>query len=65
MKTEAQLKFEADLLRLEQEMDGIQRCLDNVRNEVIEEVAQHVEKLKGFGQDTVSSLAIYIREMKK
>jgi hypothetical protein len=46
-------------------MDGIQRCLDNVRNEVIEEVAQHVEKLKGFGQDTVSSLAIYIREMKK
>ena len=65
MKTEAQLKFEADLLRLEQEMDGIQRCLDNVRNEVIEEVAQHVEKLKGFGQDTLSSLAIYIREMKK
>jgi endonuclease III-like uncharacterized protein len=65
MKTEEQLKFEAKLLRLEQEMDGIQRCLDNVRNEVIEEVAQHVEKLKGFGQDTVSSLAIYIREMKK
>ena len=28
-------------------------------------VALHVEKLKGFGQDTVSSLAIYIREMKK
>ena len=65
MKTEAQLKFEADLLRLEQEMDGIQRCLDNVRDEIIEEVAQHIEKLKGFGQDTVSSLAIYIREMKK
>jgi hypothetical protein len=35
------------------------------RNQVIEEVAQHIEKLKGFGQDTVSSLAIYIREMKK
>ena len=34
------------------------------RAQVIEEVAQHVEKLKGFGQDTVSSLAIYIREMK-
>ena len=65
MKTETQLKFEADLLRLEQEMDGIQRCLDNVRDEIIEEVAQHVEKLKGFGQDTVSSMAIYIREMKK
>ena len=35
------------------------------RNQVIEEVAQHIEKLKGFGQDTVSSLTIYIREMKK
>jgi len=34
-------------------------------NDTIEEVALHVEKLKGFGQDTISSLAIYIREMKK
>jgi len=37
----------------------------SVRNDTIEEVAQHIEKLKGFGQDTVSSLAIYIRGMKK
>ena len=36
-----------------------------VKNNTIEEVAQHIEKLKGFGKDTVSSLAIYIREMKK
>ena len=35
------------------------------RDQVIEEVAQHVEKLVGFGQDTVSSLSIYIRDMKK
>ena len=35
------------------------------RNDTIEEVAQHIEKLTGFGQDTLSSLAIYIREMKK
>ena len=35
------------------------------RSDTIEEVAQHIEKLKGFGQDTVSSLAIYIRDMKK
>lgn len=35
------------------------------RNQVIEEVAQHIEKFKAFGQDTVSSLAIYIRGMKK
>jgi hypothetical protein len=35
------------------------------RNQVIEEVALHIEKLKGFGQDTIHSLAVYIREMKK
>ena len=35
------------------------------RNDVIEEVAQHIEKMTGFGQDTVCSMAIYIREMKK
>ena len=35
------------------------------RNDVIEEVARHIEKLTGFGQDTISSFAIYIREMKK
>jgi hypothetical protein len=38
---------------------------DELRNGVIEEVAQHIEKLTGFGQDTISSFAIYIREMKK
>jgi uncharacterized protein (UPF0128 family) len=36
-----------------------------VRNLVIEEVAQRIEKLTGFGQDTISSFAIYIRGMKK
>jgi hypothetical protein len=35
------------------------------RDLVIEEVAQHVEKLKSFGQDTIDSLAIYIRGMKE
>jgi hypothetical protein len=35
------------------------------RDFVIEEVTQHVEKLTGFGADTVSGLAIYIREMKQ
>jgi hypothetical protein len=36
-----------------------------IRNDTLEEVAQHIEKMKGFGQDTISSLAIYIRGMKK
>jgi len=42
-----------------------QEFFNELRNGVIEEVALHVEKLKGFGKDTISSLAIYIREMKK
>ena len=40
-------------------------ALSTSRNETIEEVARHIEKLTGFGQDTISSFAIYIREMKK
>lgn len=34
------------------------------RNATIEEVAQHIEKMKGFGQDTVQSFATYIRGLK-
>jgi hypothetical protein len=34
------------------------------RNQVIEEVAQHIEKMQGFGQDTLHSFAIYIRALK-
>ena len=42
-----------------------QQVYDELRNGVIEEVAVAIEKLTGFGQDTISSFAIYIREMKK
>ena len=38
---------------------------NELRNGIVEEVAQHIEKLTGFGHDTISSFAIYIREMKK
>jgi len=34
------------------------------RNIVIEEIAQEVEKMQGFGKDTIDSLTGYIREMK-
>jgi len=50
------------LVRMAQDRD---KLLDMNRNKVIEEVAQHIEKLTGFGNDTISSFAIYIREMKK
>ena len=39
-------------------------ALNPYRAQVIEEVAQHIEKMKGFGQDTVNSFAIYIRGLK-
>lgn len=39
--------------------------LNPYRDMVLEEVAQEIEKMKGFGQDTISSFAIFIRSMKK
>ena len=30
-----------------------------------EEVAQEIEKFKGFGEDTIASFTVYIRSMKK
>jgi flagellar biosynthesis/type III secretory pathway protein FliH len=35
-----------------------------IRNNTIEEVAQHIEKMQGFGQDTLNSFAIFIRGLK-
>jgi hypothetical protein len=42
-----------------------QEFYDELRNGVIEEVAREIEKMKIFGNDTISSFAIYIREMKR
>ena len=42
-----------------------QEVYDELRNDILEQVAQDIEKLKGFGQDTISSFAVYIRGMKK
>jgi hypothetical protein len=35
------------------------------RNEVLEEVAKEIEKFKGFGEDTIASFTVYIRNMKR
>ena len=35
------------------------------RNQVLEEVAKEIEKMTAFGQDTISSFSVYIRNMKK
>jgi hypothetical protein len=42
-----------------------QEFYDELRNSVLEETAQAVEKMRGFGNDTISSFAIFIRGMKK
>ncbi len=42
-----------------------QQVYDELRNDIIEEVAVEIEKMQAFGKDTLSSFAIYIREMKK
>lgn len=42
-----------------------QEVYDELRNDILEEVAKEIEKMKVFGNDTLSSFAIYIRGMKK
>jgi hypothetical protein len=60
--TERMSSVKQEIVRMAQDRE---KLLNMDRNKVIEEVAQHIEKMKGFGQDTISSFAIYIREMKK
>ena len=56
-------RLESDVAQLKAKTQ--QEFYDELRNGVIEEVAVAIERMKGFGQDTISSFAIYIREMKK
>lgn len=56
-------RLESDVSQLKAKTQ--QEFYDELRNGVIEEVAQHVEKMKGFGSDTISSFAVFIRGMKK
>ena len=59
-------EFEIQARQRREAVKATVKALHNeTRDLVIEEVAQHIEKLKGFGQDTIHSLAVYIREMKK
>ena len=39
-------------------------AINPYRDHVIEEVAQAILKMEGFGQDTLNSFAIYIRGLK-
>jgi len=53
--------------RVEQDIKPVtaQEFYEVLRNTVIEEVAAEIEKMTGFGADTIDSLTIYVRAMKK
>jgi len=43
---------------------NLSRDHTNIRNQVLEEVAQEFDKMKSFG-DTSASFAVYVRNMKR
>jgi hypothetical protein len=59
---ESMSRVKQEIVRMTQDRE---KLFNINRNRIIEEVAQHIEKLTGFGQDTISSFAIYIRGMKR
>ena len=42
-----------------------QQVYDELRNDILEEVAVEVEKMKCFGKDTLDSFGIFSRGMKR
>ena len=38
---------------------------DELRNDILEQVVLEIEKMQGFGKDTLDSFGIFIRGMKK
>ena len=47
-----------------QRKESVRVALNPYRDQVIEEIAQHIERMSGFGHDTLHSFAIYIRSLK-
>ncbi len=54
----------AKSLNRKRQIQSVDAHVSQDRNQVIEEVAKEVEKLTGFGKDTIDGLTIYIRNMK-
>jgi hypothetical protein len=42
-----------------------QEFYDDLRNKVIDEVIIEIQKMQGFGKDTLDSLCVYVQGMKK
>jgi hypothetical protein len=48
-----------------EEYKSQQEVYDELRNDILEEVSIEIEKMQGFGKDTLSSFGIFIRGMKR
>jgi len=60
-------QIEDHMTELENSVDKLAKRVESLnpyRNTVIEEIALHIEEMKGFGKDTIDSLCIYIRNLK-
>ena len=56
--------MEENFNEMEQQANQRKESLNPYRDQVIEEIAQHIERMSGFGHDTLHSFAIYIRSLK-
>ena len=62
-----------DKHEIEQRVEAAEKTIQQIRtkmehsyrNQVIDEIAQAIMKMESFGQDTLDSLAIYIRSLKE
>jgi hypothetical protein len=48
-----------------EEYKSQQEVYDELRNDILEQVAIEIEKMQGFGKDTLCSFGIFIRGMKR
>jgi len=58
-------KVKQEIVRMQMKAKTQQEFYDELRNGVIEEVAMSIQRMTGFGQDTIDSLTVYIRALKK
>jgi len=42
-----------------------QEFYDDLRNKVIDEMTTEIQKMQGFGKDTLDSLSVFLKAMKK
>jgi len=58
-------KVKQELVKTQMKAKTEQEFYDELRNSVLEETAEAIEKMRGFGSDTISSFATFIRGMKR